>query len=154
MPLSITMHHGVAPYPRPLRRHTPRASVCDCASVRQKEGEVARVVLRASEELAGALCRSLVLPALRSPVVAGPLRMADWAGGAGAALLQKAVPRLADTDRPLRPGGELLLRLMLAPLTLCLALGRDLLQAGVDWLVSSFPDLKPAAAGDQRGAIF
>ena len=66
---------------------------------RQKEGEVARVVLTASEELAGLVCQLAVLPVVRSPLVRTPLRMADWVGGTGAALLQKAVPRLTDTKQ-------------------------------------------------------
>ena len=47
----------------------------------------------------------------------------------------------------MRLNAELLLSLLMVPLTLSVALGRDLLQFTVDWLVSSFPSLKPAAAG-------
>ena len=50
-------------------------------------------------------------------------------------------------SQPMRLGAELLLSLMLVPLTLSVALSRDLLQLTVSWLVTSFPSLEPAAKG-------
>ncbi|XP_043231751.1 uncharacterized protein LOC122386534 isoform X4 [Amphibalanus amphitrite] len=112
-----------------------------------KEGDVARPVLNVSEEVAGAVCRLAVLPVVTSPVVKTPLRMADWVGALGAELLQKAVPRLTDTKQPLRLNAELLLSLLMVPLTLSVALSRDLLELGVLKLVTTFPGLQPAAKG-------
>ncbi|XP_043246062.1 uncharacterized protein LOC122393768 isoform X16 [Amphibalanus amphitrite] len=73
--------------------------------------------------------------------------MADWVGALGAELLQKAVPRLTDTKQPLRLNAELLLSLLMVPLTLSVALSRDLLELGVLKLVTTFPGLQPAAKG-------
>ncbi|XP_043246046.1 uncharacterized protein LOC122393768 isoform X2 [Amphibalanus amphitrite] len=112
-----------------------------------KEGDVARPVLNVSEEVVGAVCRLAVLPVVTSPVVKTPLRMADWVGALGAELLQKAVPRLTDTKQPLRLNAELLLSLLMVPLTLSVALSRDLLELGVLKLVTTFPGLQPAAKG-------
>ncbi|XP_043246059.1 uncharacterized protein LOC122393768 isoform X14 [Amphibalanus amphitrite] len=111
------------------------------------EGDVARPVLNVSEEVVGAVCRLAVLPVVTSPVVKTPLRMADWVGALGAELLQKAVPRLTDTKQPLRLNAELLLSLLMVPLTLSVALSRDLLELGVLKLVTTFPGLQPAAKG-------
>ena len=58
-----------------------------------------RVVLNVSEEVASAVCRLAVLPAVQSPLLKTPLRMADWVGASGAGLLQKAIPKLTATKQ-------------------------------------------------------
>ena len=87
MSRSVSVCHGVS--------QCVSVSVSRCVVCRQKEGDLARVVLNASE--------SAVLPVVRSPLVKSPLRMADWFTGNGAALLQKAVPRLTDTKQVSHP---------------------------------------------------
>ncbi|XP_037081945.1 uncharacterized protein LOC119102608 isoform X2 [Pollicipes pollicipes] len=128
-------------------------SVLDAYATIKKDGDVARVVLGACEDLTGVYCRLVALPIARTALVRTPLGLADRVGSTAVHLVEKAMPQLKNREDPVQLNRDLLLSVLLLPLTISLVLAHQTLEGIASVLVTTFPSLQVAAEGFEQRCL-